>query len=253
MSPTPTTFPNLISGRLKSASEVCDISATQKHPIGMRHAPDERTFYYAHCRSAALLGKGRPALTWNTGGTQKGAYLGIQTLGSYTVGWTVQTDDVTKDQFAGGYVMLQGGYTKRIVGNTAAAAAAVTTLTLLEPITEAAAAGRYGILVEALYSNVYDRSQTGDYPGLVVGVAVVQITADHYGWLQTWGPCSCMLSQTDKGDANAEAAWVSGANPGSECIIEAADGYQVIGHNVPMNTINFDNENFAMLDLCIRP
>ena len=66
------------------------------------------------------------------------------------------------------------------------------------------------------------------------------------------GPCGVISNENDRGDADAEAVLVCNANPGDEVKLFAADGYQIIGHTMPMNVTNWDGENFMAVDLCIE-
>jgi hypothetical protein len=240
-------------GWLRAANEICDESATQLLPLGTRYAVDDRVFRYAHCRSGAALIRGGMCSSYNTGGTQKGAYIGTQTAGDYFLDWTVQTSDITEDQFKGGYALIQGGYCKRIESNPATAASSVCRFVLETPITETIATGRTGLIVENLYANVYNKSQVGDWPGLPVGVPMISMTANYYGWLQTWGPCALMTQNLAAGDANAEGVWAYNMHPGCECAMQSGDAYPAVAWNVPMNTTNTDGENWVMAYLRIAP
>lgn len=245
--------PLAIAGRLKSASEICDESSFAKHPIGTRYPIDDRVFHYAHCYSTMPLIRGGMSASYNTGGTQKGAFIGAQAAGDYFLNWTVQTSDITKDQFKGGYALIQGGYCKKIASNPATAAASVCRFVLETPITETVATGRTGLIVENIYANVYNKSQVGDWPGLPLGVPMISITADYYGWLQTWGPCALMTQNLAGGDANAEGVWAYNQHPGCECALQSGDAYPAVAWNVPMNTANTDGENWVMAYLRCAP
>jgi hypothetical protein len=240
-------------GRLVEAHEICDESATQQHAIGTRYAIDDRVFRYGHCYSTAALIRGGMCSSYNTGGTQKGAYIGVQTAGDYFLDWTVQTSNITLNQFKDGYALIQGGYYKKIKSNPATSSGSVCRFELYEPITATAATGKTGLIVENLYANVYNKSQVGDWPGLPVGVPLISMTANYYGWLQTWGPCALMTQNLGAGDANSEGVWAYNEHPGCECAMQSGDAYPAVAWNVPMNTTNTDGENWVMAYLRLAP
>lgn len=229
-------------------------SLTQKYRVGTKRVEDDREYRYSHLYTGVGQGtSGRPMLSYNTAATEKGAHLLAQTEGLYTVDWTVQAAvSMAAGQFAEGYVLLQGGFMRRIKWNTYALNGAATTLTLYDPIPETVATGRSGILMEAKWANVYRRGLMGAIPGLCVGVTTFDVTDEYWFWAQVKGPCALISGENDKGDADAEAVWVCNANPGDEVKIMAANGYQVIGHTLPMNVTDWDGENFVAVDLCIE-
>jgi hypothetical protein len=97
---------------------------------------------------------------------------------------------VTANEYAGGYVVVTGeagtgrGEVYKIKSHPAATAAVVT-LTLEDPITTALSATTQIDLVKNPYSGVIQYPTTAS--GAVVGVAVNNITAARYGWIQTRG------------------------------------------------------------------
>jgi len=253
----------IIGGELRTGNmlvggkdqEIDEESATQNFVLGTRKYIDggERVFVYSHIHASYQLGRGRCAQAYNTAGTEKGAFLGAQINGAYTINWTVVGASIAANQFAEGYLFMQGGFTKRIKSHPAQTIGLACTLTLHEKLTDISlSAGRYGMLIENKYANVISREQAGFLPGLVVGIAPMDFTAGYYGWLQVKGPCGVLSSQNDKGNADAEHAIVAGASQGSECILQAAHGYQVIGYLLPMNTVSWENENFMLVNLNIE-
>lgn len=102
---------------------------------------------------------------------------------------TTSTVTVTANQFAGGYIVVTNGtgagYTYQIKSHPAATAAVVT-FTLVDAV-QATTASTVDIdVVASPYSGVvlWTTSQVAE----AVGVAVVPITANQYGWLQVKGP-----------------------------------------------------------------
>lgn len=243
---------NMIAGGAEQ--EIYEQSATQNYVLGTKKIINggERVFVYGHVKSTAAAPRGRCVLAYNKGNTEKGTKLGALTNGSFVIPWTC-VGTIVANQYAEGHILMQGGFVKRIRSHPAGAPAGVINLTCYEPHTDITlVAGRYGMLVENKYADVYTKSESGDWPGLVVGVSIMDVTANYYAWFQVKGPCGILSSQSAKGELNNEKEIVHGANPGSEVIVRAAHGYQTVGYLLPMSADSWDNENFMLIDLCIE-
>lgn len=254
----------IIGGELRTGNmlaagveqEIDEVSDTQNYVLGTRKYLDggERVFVYAHIRNFGVeIGRGQCAIAYNTAAVELGAFCGILTNGSKVIPWAC-VGAIAANQFAEGYIQIQDGFLLRIKSHPEGAALETINLTCYEKYTgTTVAAGNYGVLVENKYANVFSRSGGESHiPGLVVGVPTVYMLKNQYGWLQVKGPCSVISSQSDKGDADAEHAIVHGVSVGSEVVLQAAHGLQVIGHLLPMNVISWDNFNFMLVNLCIE-
>lgn len=219
----------------------------------MRYARDERVWRYAHIHPTGGNGRGRPMMATDKG-VERGAFLGAQVAGANTVTWAC-VGTVVANQFKDGYLLCQGGFVHRIRSNTGGA---TITLTLEDTFAacEAIAAGRYGLLLENPYANVRAHATCNggaSGSGLCVGINTIDVTSDYYVWLQTWGPAGVIATPATLGDAEGEIALCVGENVGDEVGITTGHGKQIIGHSMPCAAINWENENFMILDLCIRP
>jgi len=249
---------NLLPGQAEQ--DLYEQSAVQRYAVGSRRVVDNggltRIFYYAHIHAGITAGLGRGRVMMSSDdGTERGAFLGAQTAGAKTVTWTAVAA-IAANQFKNGFVLLQGGFVREIKSHPAAAApGAEITLTLYDPLPETIGAGRYGILLENPYANVYNSGSAGVHPnafGPVMGVTGFDVTPDYYTWLQAWGPCGVIATPATLGDAANEMELSHGVNPGDEVGIAGGHGYQVIGYSMVANAINWDNENFMIVDLRIR-
>lgn len=224
---------------------------TQQYPLGTILEDDDRQWRYGRLSANACY-RGRPVFDYDDP-AEIGAYLGVQTAAATTFTWA-SVGAIVADSFAGGYVLLQGGFVRRIKGNTAASGAAVTVTFTLEDgetIPETAAANRYGIIKKNKYVSLISREvAAGQKAAHCVGVCTFDMTASYYGWFQTNGPCGVIGTPATLGDTMAEQALVAN-QVGSEVSVEAAYGYQVIGHCMLFDQIDWDNENFLIVDLCI--
>ncbi len=252
--------PNTITGLLPEGHNITDQSDSPRFPLGSRHVFDDRVFRYAHIKKDAnVLGRGRPVVSFNNASIEKGTKLGALTKGATSVLWTSVQNNVLQDQYQNGYLLMQGGFVKGIESNNAVGRGGTIKLQLKEPITEAdASSGNYGILCESLYSNVMERTfgQTG--PGLIVGVPVADFNGDKYCWLQTWGPCGVIGTVPVLNDTGQVTGIKPGIDEGAAIQTIATDPASVqeeriIGHHIPYNTNNWDNEAFRMLFLTINP
>lgn len=243
-------------------------SAAQEFQLGARFVLNNggmtRVFHYGHIHALAgegpgvtIVGRGRVMMS-SDDGSERGAFLGAMTAGQYTCTWTT-VEAVEADQFKHGFILLQGGRVLEIKSNTAGAALAVITLTFYDPLPETfAALARYALIQENPYANVYARESTLVNPereGCVMGVINGDHTQDFYTWMQTWGPCGVISQTVDLGDedpATGEHSLVHGIWPGDTVGIATGHGYQVIGRNLIANAVNWDNENFMIVDLTIK-
>ena len=226
-------------------------SSTGLYPLGTLYTVDDRAFRYAHGSASYTPGRGRCLISVATVDEKGAGFASGHTADATTLTWTAQ-GTITKNEFAGGYVMLQGGWVRRIESNTAGASTSTITLAEGETVPETISSARSGLIVENKYKTLSERELVGANPGKVVGVMTFDGTADYYFWVQVKGPCAVLATPATLGDADGEQAMVHGKNPGSEIGVATAYGYQVIGHSLPYNVINWDAENFMMIDLCIE-
>ncbi len=110
---------------------------------------------------------------------------------------TTSTVTVTANELAGGYLVVAvtpgQGYTYRIAGNTAATAA-VTTITLDDPIQVALTTSSTVSVVLNPFNGVILNPTTAT--GAIAGVAVFPIVNAQYGWIQTKGPVGVLAGGT---------------------------------------------------------
>ena len=253
-----TDWPGTIGGTLLSGVETQ--SETPLHPIGSRYVLNDRVFRYCHIKDDVnILKRGSTAVSYNTASTEKGTSIGAITNGSSVLEWTVIQNGITEDQFADGYILMQGGFVKGIKSHGAAAVGTVVKLNLKEPITQdTTVSGNYGILCEGLYSNAMERTFGNTGPGLIIGVPVADFDGDYYAWLQTWGPCGVISTVPVLNDSAQVTGAIPGIDTSSEVMTIATNAAmtqeeRIIGHHIPYNTNNWDNEGYRMLYLNISP
>ena len=173
------------------------VTGTSKlHPFGTRMVlPDSRVYYYgqtdgaqtagAICQSAVGVANHDMDLAVNT------ASASDKSL-SVTVGGTA----VTEDQYAEGYVYVNGGtgegHIYKIRQHDAIDSSGSGTINLMDGdgIATAFVAATIVGLAKNPYKDfvVYPTTPTGH----AVGVAAADFDDDDYGWLQTWGPAAVL-------------------------------------------------------------
>ena len=141
---------------------------------------------------------------------------------------TTTTVTVTANQYAGGFVVVSVtpglGQVFKIKSHPAATAAVVT-LTLEDPIQVALTTDSRIDLVASPYSGVVITPAT--LTGCPVGVAVNAISANQYGWLQTWGPSPVIA---DAGGAITVDDALSTSNGTSGCVEVGVAGQPNVGY-----------------------
>ena len=158
-------------------------------------ATDGRKFRYVKAGASALVAGELLQSPAEVTGDQSLA-IAAAAIGDLTV-TTTGTVTVTANQYAGGLLITTGeggtgnGIAYRIKSHPAATAAVVV-ITLEDPIQVALTTATQIDLVANPYNGVIQNPTTAS--GTVVGVAVNNITASQYGWIQTGG-VAAVLSQ----------------------------------------------------------
>ena len=190
-------FPNSIF--LSYGQEKVETSA-QKQKLGTRaQTPDGRVFYYAKNGTAAIASAGfivDAAAAFAIAAHDMDVPVTAATAaGSTTVSLEVPTTDLTKDQYADGYLIFNDGPGEgevyRIKSHPAHDASDDNTavFTLDEPDgtrTALTTSSLAGILVNP-YSAVKIIDGDGTMETGALGVTTIPVTASYYCWLQTAG------------------------------------------------------------------
>jgi len=179
---------------VRSNSSVQELNLGTKVVVG-----DGREFRYVKAGATALVaGKVYDSPAQSTDNANIAVVLG--TAGATQITVTLGSTAATVNQYAGGQVIINDedgqGFTYSIKSHPAADAAASLVLTLEddEPIVTALTTSSQATLVANVYNGVIIHASTET--GIPVGVAVTNITAAQYGWIQTRGPVSCLCGAT---------------------------------------------------------
>jgi hypothetical protein len=189
-------FPNSIF--LSYGQEKVETSA-QKQKLGTRaQTPDGRVFYYARCGSAAITTAGMivdAAAAFAIAAHDMDVPANANTAGTTAVSVEVPTTDLTKNQYADGYLIFNDGPGEgevyRIKSHPAHDASDDNTviITIDEPDglrTATTTSSLFGIFVNP-YSAVKLMDGDGTMETGALGVTTIPMTANYYGWIQTAG------------------------------------------------------------------
>ena len=189
-------FPNTIN--LNYGWEKVETSG-QKHKLGTRGTtPDGRVFYYAQNSSAAIV----------TGGMLVDGLLtvaahdmdvpaGTNAAGTTAVSVEVPTTDLTKDQYADGYMIFNDGPGQgevyRIKSHPAHDASDDNTVIVTIDEPDGLATATTSSSLFGLFKNPYNGIAIVNGDGTltfrtgVIGVSTIPVTASYYCWIQTAG------------------------------------------------------------------
>lgn len=228
----------------------------QEYPFGTRAVIGERVFRYG---KASTNGIARPHWLvqnrniYNDDGLQdcwEGSSTAVATaVGDTTIIYSDTNANHVANFFRRGWAVFFYAVNTRvhqILSNTAGGT--TTTLTLVDPISEADADGAiYATIHPSIYSKMDYVHGGGSTQAGFVGVALGVFGASYYGWVQTWGPCYCSPSAT-LGNAAYERT-IIGSYDGSIKLVEAitTDTYhQRVGWALPDHQ---DDDQFFMLTI----
>ena len=183
------------TGVVASVPPVAD-DVTPQHELGTKVVtPDGRAYRYVGCGGTALVtGNLIQSEAEDTG--EQNLAVDAAAIGATTV-TTSTTVTVVANEYAGGQMLVSVtpglGTIYRIKRHPAATAATVV-LTLEDPIQVALTTDSRVDLVPNIYDNVIQSPATAS--GVTLGVAVNNITADQYGWIQVGGIANCLADGT---------------------------------------------------------
>lgn len=217
-------MPNLTGVATGFGSRLQDYSSTPEIDLGARaETADGRVFRYVKAGASALVAgylyQAPAQITNHQDLTPTAASVGATSV-TVTLGATA----ATANQYAGGKLIVTvdtgAGYQYEIESNPAADASGSLTLTLKDPLIEAIDATTNIDLVPNPYNGVIIGAATPT--SCLLGVAVSDITANYYGWIQTGGNAVC---RNDAAGAITVGTNVCGSNAVAGAI-EASTGTQ---------------------------
>ena len=174
-------------------------TSDQRQKLGTRGStPDGRVFYYARNGSAAITTAGMivdAAAAFAIAAHDMDVPANANAAGTTAVSVEVPTTDLTKDQYADGYMIFNDGPGEgevyRIKSHPAHDASDDNTviITIDEPDglrTATTTSSLFGIFVNP-YSAIKLMDGDGTMETGALGVTTIPMTASYYGWIQTAG------------------------------------------------------------------
>ncbi len=216
--------PKKTSGWLQGLYE---ISSTAKEMVGtLREDLWGNKYRYGQAGATALAaGKLAVAADMDTD-VENCAVSAAAAVGSKTVSLTVTSTTIAEDKFRGGFLVINDaageGHRYTILHSTAVAAGTAITVTLDDPIQVALTTSSEGTLMESAWKGaVISATDQADLP---IGIPMVAITAEYYGWFQTAGEAVCLA---DEAASKGAALTIGSSVAGSLEAVDAAGEPQI--------------------------
>ena len=188
------------------AQGIYEVSTTQKGRIGSRlEFDDGRVFRYGYFSGAIPQGKVAAAdatqmtvlystACWdNSAGVASDQPAGATTVYLENSNITVAAVGST-NVLQGGFLSVatgpSGGYTYKIRNSSFIVATSVLKLDLKDPLVEAINSEDGAAIIGSPYGDMVIYNAATD--DVIAGVTVVDMAAGEYGWVQTWGECTCL-------------------------------------------------------------
>lgn len=221
-----------LTGPVAVASQaVHSESSVAYHNLGeIAFANDGRAFAYCKAGATALVaGKLQQSSAEDTTNFQALTITNVA-VGATSV-TTTDTTTLTVNQLAGGFLTVEegttgAGFVYGIAGNTAATAA-VTTITLSDPIVVATTGTAKIDMIPNPYSALVVNPTTAT--SAPAGVAVYNVTAAYYGWLQIGGVASILNDSGSTVGTNVSASNATAGAVEAEVTAQAHVGVAVTG------------------------
>ena len=218
---------------LVTPQEVFASSTTQGTDVGaLATTGDSRYYrYFYNGGVAAVTGKvyQGPAEDATNQSPAGGLSVAAAAIGATSI-TTTSSVTLAANLLAGGFLSVVitpgAGYTYKIKGNTVAAAGVVT-FYLEDPIKVALTTSSKIVVHQNPYYNCVVAPTT--LTAAPVGVAITETPINNYGWLQTHGPASCLVTGT-LGSAGLAVGVLVGGTAGS--LAPAIAGTNILGYTM---------------------
>lgn len=238
-------MPNFYQDPIGLGTDNFQNSTTQFHPLGTRGVTrDGRVFRYCKAGASDLVAgnviQSSAILTTHLGLTAVAAPIGTTSLVA-TPGATAAAANYYAEGYLGVDTTPGNGWQYAIEGHAAITASTAFTLNLRKDDAVQIAftsATRYGLIANPYRDVIQFPATTAT--GTLVGVAQQVITAASFGWIQTWGLGSALITGTP---ALGAEVMTPGTAAGAAQVVVAAGTLivaQMIGH---MAQVGVDGKN----------
>ena len=230
-------------------------TSEQKQKLGTRAVtPDGRVFYYAKNSSAAITPAGKicDGIAAVAAHDMDIAATAATAVGSTTISLEVPTTDLTKDQYADGYLLINDGPGQgevyRIKGHPAHDASDDNTVifTIDEPDgirTALTTSSLFGISYNP-YKDVKIIDGDGTQTTGPLGVNPIPVTASYYFWLQSAGIASVLSGAAVAVVGDAIGVSQASGESGAFDLWDASseEDTRPIGHAMNIPSVDTDNQ-----------
>ena len=227
------------------AQSIYEASKTQKHPLGHRLQLGDRVFRCA--KAGGLLATGKLALSGASVANHHDIAVATTVAGLKKITVTLGATSAIKDQYAEGYLAIIAGtglgQIYKIKSHPAADANATLELTLYDELAVATdTSDSKGDLCANIYAAV---AHSATEEAVNAGVPLVAVTASYYCWIQTWGICAVLSTDTAGEGTILSHAATAGA-------IKTQTGYTMGLVGLSVGQARASGE-YNFVDLRIRP
>lgn len=239
--------------------------------VGTRGTLDDRVFRWAKFTSGTAIGPNKLAQMAPPVATHVSESNGAFTAGTTVVDFTPGAGVIAQNQYKDGYIKVEGGtlgigQMYKLKSHGFKAASTATTFDLYDEVVTTTTGSEVATLLANPWSDIVIQPTTITAPaaGVVLANFAAVTTASvatagylqtdtatwtdaRYGWVQTWGPVSCLLDTTA---LVAGSAVIVGAVAGSVGVAVETDIKQRVG--IAMEAMTTDNI-YASIFLTIAP
>ncbi len=242
----------LIVGKGSAADAQADPytqGTTQLWPLGTRMIYGDREFVYTLIGGSGITaGKLCQAAVHQGADHHDMSLTAAVAAGSYTVSIETAGTDLTKDQYAGGYLWVNDGTGEGQLFKIKSHAAhdhsedPTCVFTLYDPVETALAAS--GTSLVTIHQNKQYKVVIAAHAetAALVGATVIPMDADNYGWLQTRGPAALWTLGTVVVGNNVTRATATSNGP----VQAAGDDVSVVVGEVMVVNVTTD---YSLIDM----
>jgi len=229
-----------------SPQDIFEVSTVQETDLGAKVvSSDGRSFRYVKAGAVALVAgklQQAPAIVANH---QNVAVAAVASAGTKEVTVTLGATAATVNQYAGGLLVINDvdgqGFSYTIKSHPAAGSSASLVVKIDEEIQVALTTSSQASLIANLYNGVIVNPTTAT--NVPVGVAIANIAAGSFGWIQTQGAVSCL---NDSGTAVGLGLAPSGSVAGALATVAATTNQVASALQAGVDT------EYNVVNLCIN-
>jgi len=236
---------------------IFETSTTQKHKLGEKlQLYDGRVFYYA--KASEALSKSKLATFKSTINAEDTVTV-AHAIGVNKVKVTAAAA-ISANQFAEGYLVVDegtgAGDVYKIKGHPAISSGSVGEIELYDGLRTAWATADTDVI---LYQNPFSEIQEANTDGieLPAGVPLVDVSANEYFWLQTWGWAAVLIDGTAGalGNLETERLLTISGTAGAVDVYTATGrgaGSPIVGQAL-MDAADYEDAKYQLILLQIMP